>query len=235
MMLSFIIPTLNEEKHLSELLPLLTKQLEKGDEIIIVDADSKDHTADIAKKFGIKVVTKPKRGVGIARTEGAKEAKNDILVFLDADCNPSENFTKQLKKHFTNKKVLAVGGLDLYHSDSKTWKTVYNSYSLIVFHIVRLNHFMTGKYWVPANNCAIRKDTFFSVGGYRSVICEDTDLMARLPPSKQVIYDRSLVMTLSDRRFKQDGFFRTVALWGWSNVSAIMGKGIDVMKGYTKE
>ena len=130
---------------------------------------------------------------------------------------------------------MAVGGLDLYECDSRVMGTIYNSYSVGVFHLVRLNHFLTGKYWVPANNCAIRKDVFFSVGGYRSVICEDTDLMARLPPSRDIVYDSKLVMMLSDRRFKSDGFFRTVALWGWSNISAMMGGGVDVMKGYTKQ
>ncbi len=234
-MLSFIIPTLNEEKHMLPLMKGLSGQLEGSDEIIVVDAHSKDGTAGIAESFGAKVILRPKKGVGLARTEGAKEARNDILVFLDADCNPSADFARRLKRHFSSRSVLAVGGLDLYDSDSKAWKTVYNTYSVGVFHLVRLNHFLTGKYWVPANNCAIRREIFFSVGGYRSVICEDTDLMARLPPSRDVVYDRNLVLTLSDRRFRQDGFFRTVALWGWSNVSAMAGKGVDVLGGYTKE
>lgn len=234
-MLTFIVPTLNEEKHIDEALKGLKPQLSGDDEVIVVDAHSKDRTAEIAARHGAKVILRPKKGVGIARTEGAKEARNDILVFIDADCVPPSDFAARIRSHFSNRKVQAVGGLDLYESDSKAMETVYNTYSVGVFHLVRLNHFVTGKYWVPANNCAIRKDVFFSVGGYRSVICEDTDLMARLPPSRDIVYDSKLRIMLSDRRFKSDGFFRTVALWGWSNISAMMGNGVDVMKGYTKE
>jgi len=233
-MLSIIVPTLNEEEHIDAVLTNLKPQLGFEDEIIVVDAFSKDKTADIAKKHGAKVILHPKSGVGYARTVGAKEAKNDILVFIDADCSPSRDFAERIRKHFSDKRIVAVGGLDLYESDSRILGTLYNSYSVGVFHLVRFNHFLTGKYWVPANNCAIRKDVFFSVGGYRSVICEDTDLMARLPPSRDIVYDGKLRMALSDRRFKQDGFFKTVGLWGWSNISAMMGKGVDVMKGYTK-
>jgi len=234
-MLSYIVPTLNEEEHIDSILKSLKPQLDGDDEVIVVDANSTDKTTQIAKKHGAKVLLRPKKGVGVARTEGAKEAKNSILVFIDADCVVPQDFSSRIKDHFREKKTVAVGGLDLYECDSRVMGTIYNSYSVGVFHLVRLNHFLTGKYWVPANNCAIRKDVFFSVGGYRSVICEDTDLMARLPPSRDIVYDSKLVMMLSDRRFKSDGFFKTVALWGWSNISAMMGGGVDVMKGYTKQ
>ena len=234
-MLSIIVPTLNEQKHIEELLAELVPQLDRGDEIIVVDSHSKDNTVKVAEKLGAKVILRPKKGVGLARTEGAKVAKNDILVFLDADCKPSDNFAKRIRKHFANNSLMAVGGLDLYHSDSNLRKIVYNTYSVSVFHMVKLGHKVTGKYWIPANNCAIRKSVFFSVGGYRSVICEDTDLMKRLPPSRDIVYDRNLVLTLSDRRFKQEGFINTVALWGWSNISAMMGSGVDVLNGYTKD
>lgn len=233
-MLSFIIPTLNEEKHIAILLANLTPQLSKEDEVIVVDSFSKDKTAAVAKKYGAKVVLRPKQGVGLARTEGAKEAKNSIFVFLDCDCVLAQDYVRRLKNNFAKSDLEAVGGFDLYSSDSKIWEFIYNSYSLAVFTLVRIIHLITGKYWFAANNCAIRKELFFKVGGYRSVIMEDTDFMHRAPANRKVKYDWKVVLTLSDRRFKQDGFFRTVALWVWSDISALCGKGIDVMKGYTK-
>lgn len=233
-MLSFIIPTLNEEKHIEQLLKCLTKQIDKNDEVIVVDSFSKDKTADVAKKYHAKVVLRPKQGVGLARTEGAKEAKNDILVFLDCDCILAPDYVKRLKANFAKKDLEALGGFDLYSSNSKIWEFIYNFYSLCVFTLVRIIYIITGKYWFAANNCAMRKELFFKVGGYRSVIMEDTDFMHRAPPNRKVKYDWKVVLTLSDRRFKQDGFFRTVLLWIRSDFSALFGKGIDVMKGYTK-
>lgn len=232
-MLSIVIPTLNEKENTDRLISHLKPQMEKGDEIIVVDAYSTDGTPEIAKKHGAKVVSQKPKGIGLAKTEGAKHAKNDVFVFLDADCVPSKDFLPRIKSHFKNNNTHAVGGMDLYESDSSIWRFLYNAYSKGVFYSALLTHKLTGKYWIAANNSAYKKDVFFSVGGLRSVICEDVDMMQRLPPSKNVIYDSSLVLTLSDRRFKEDGFFRTLGLWSWSNILILFGKGADT-KGYRK-
>lgn len=232
-MLSFIIPTYNEEENIEALLKALRPQLEEGDEIVVVDSYSKDRTAKIAKRYGAKVVLQAKRGNGLARTAGARKAKNDIVVFMDADCLPSPDFASRVRKHFSEASLVAVGGLDLYHSDSGTWKFIYDTFSKSVFYSAWLAHSLTGKYWLASNNCAFRKHVFLRAGGYRSVICEDTDLTSRLPPSKNVKYDRKLRLSLSDRRFRKDGFFRTLRLWAWGNMTAALGKGID-SSGYRK-
>lgn len=233
-MLSFIIPTLNEEKHIGPLLTNLNAQLGEDDEIIIVDGYSRDRTAEIAKAHGAVVVLQPKSGIGLAKTAGAREARNGILVFLDADCLPSADFAGRIRKHFSDPEVVAVGGLDLYHSDSGLWKAIYDTFSRSTFHYARIAHAVTGRYWLPANNAAYRKEHFFSAGGYRSVVCEDTDLMRRMPPSRNVVYDGSLVLTLSDRRFREHGFLRTVGLWGVSNIAAMVGAGFST-DGYRKD
>lgn len=225
-MLSFIIPTLNEERHIESLLGDLRSQLNENDEVIIVDSYSKDRTTEIAETYGAKVIKQPKNGIGLAKTEGAKKAKNNILVFMDADCSVPKDYAERIRKHFSDPNLIAVGGLDLYKSDSRIWGLFYNTYSRGVYYSSKITHVLTGKYWIPANNSAYRKDVFFSVGGYRSVVCEDTDMMQRMPAARNVLYDKNLVLVLSDRRFKEKGFFRTVFLWGWSNLASFVGKGI---------
>ena len=224
-MLSIVIPTLNERDNIDRLIGHLKPQMEEGDEIIVVDAYSNDGTREIVKKHGAKIVLQKPSGIGLAKTEGARQSANEVLVFLDADCIPSENFLSAIRLHFRNNEVDAVGGLDLYESESAFWKFMYDTYSKGVFYSAALNHRLTGKYWIAANNSAYKKDTLFSVGGLRSVICEDVDMMQRLPPSKHVVYDSSLVLTLSDRRFREGGFFRTLGLWFWSNILILLGKG----------
>lgn len=227
-MLSIIIPTFNEEAHVGRLIDELNKQKQVEDEIIIVDGYSTDKTAQIAKEKGAKVILQEKKGIGLAKTEGSKNAKNDLLVHLDCDCSPHPEFLTRIKDHFkTNQDLIALCGVDLYSSDSKFWKTIYNAYSVPVFWLAKITHKITGKYWLAANNNVIRKDIFFSVGGYRSVVCEDNDLMRRLPASKHVKYDSELVVTLSDRRFKEDGFFRTVLLWTGANIKVWLGRGMS--------
>jgi glycosyltransferase involved in cell wall biosynthesis len=224
-MLSFIIPTLNEERYIGALLRRLSVQLGEGDEIIIVDSHSRDRTREIAARYRAKVMHQPRNGIGLAKTAGARAAKNNVVVFMDADCLPCRDFAERIRSHFSDPKVLAVGGLDLYKSDSDLRKALYDAYSRSCFHFARLTHAFTGKYWMAANNCAFRKSHFLRAGGFRSVVCEDTDLVRRLPPSLNVVYDSDLVLTLSDRRFEQHGFLRTVGFWGISNIAAMMGSG----------
>jgi cellulose synthase/poly-beta-1,6-N-acetylglucosamine synthase-like glycosyltransferase len=145
---------------------------------------------------------------------------------MDADCNATQDFAGRIRKHFSDPDVLAVGGLDLYSSDSGFWRLLYNTYSGGVFLSSKVNHIITGKYFIPANNSAYRRELFFKKGGFRSVVCEDTDMMLRMPAQREgIVYDSGMKLTLSDRRFKENGFFRTVALWGWSNMVAMLGKG----------
>ncbi len=82
---SIIIPTLNEAKNLRDLLPSIKSTL-KGYryEIIIVDKNSADGTADVAKSSGAKVLY-DSDGKGSALIKGFKEAKGSIIISMDAD------------------------------------------------------------------------------------------------------------------------------------------------------
>ncbi len=231
--LTIIIPTRNEEKNLDALLSSLAGQLDKQDETIVVDANSTDGTQKIAKRYGAKVVVEPGLGMGYARTLGAENSKNNILVFLDADCVLEKEFIRKIKLHF-KKDIVAIAGLGLYRAESKLRWEIYNAFSRGVFYSAKISHKLTGKYWLPANNCAIRKDAFMSVGGYSPLICDETDLMKKLPPAKNVIYDSTIKNTLSDRRFRKDGFLRTLITWGMHNVLVMVGKGENASKKYSK-
>lgn len=82
-MLSIIIPTLNEEKYLPLLLDSLSKQTYQNFEIIVADNYSIDSTPLIVAMAGAKLVEGglPARG----RNNGARFAKGEWLLFLDAD------------------------------------------------------------------------------------------------------------------------------------------------------
>ncbi len=226
-MLSVVIPTYNEEEHIGRLLRCLKPQLESGDEIIVVDSNSPDRTAEIAREQGARVVLEPRNGNGLARNAGAKAAMNGIVLFVDADCVPAADFLARVRKHFYSKETVAVGGLDLYESDSGLNRLVYDTFSRTIFYAARITHALTGRYWLASNNSAYRKDVFLGAGGFRSVLCEDTDLTRRLPPSRNVVYDSGLKLSLSDRRFRKNGFLSTLGLWGKGNIAAWMGKGYD--------
>ncbi len=86
-MLTVIIPALNEGKTIASVVkfclaePLVT-------EVIVVDDNSEDNTAIIAREAGAKVIVSKIRGKGFSMKEGVEESKNELLVFLDGDIDP---------------------------------------------------------------------------------------------------------------------------------------------------
>ncbi len=225
-MLSIIIPTLNEEEWIKKILDQLNEQIEEEDEIIVVDSDSKDRTKEIARKLGAKVINYSKKGKGLACNYGAKHAKNDIIVFLDADSILAKDYIHRIKTAF-KKDILAVGGVDLYFSDSKINKAIYNFYGWIVFCLCKIHNIIFKEICVPSNNSAFKKEIFLNAGGYKPIVCEEAELMKRLPKSRKVKYDPNLKVWLSDRRFKKHGFIRTLLLWAKGHWDIMFGKGMD--------
>ncbi len=88
--ISVIIPARNEEDRLSELLESLSLQDPAPGEVIVVDDGSEDATAELAEKAGARVITSrplPEgwRGKTWACWQGARAARGEALLFLDAD------------------------------------------------------------------------------------------------------------------------------------------------------
>jgi glycosyltransferase involved in cell wall biosynthesis len=77
-----IIPCLNEEKGIVQVLSRMPAFV---DEVIVVDNDSTDRTAEIAQASGARVIHEKIRGYGRAYKTGLLQAKGDIIVTLDGD------------------------------------------------------------------------------------------------------------------------------------------------------
>jgi len=101
---SIIIPARNEAKRIKPLLDSLKKQ-SLDVEVIVVDDESTDGTAEVVATYGFKVIQSqalPKgwRGKAWASHQGAQHAKNDILVFLDADTILSDDGLEKMVAYF---------------------------------------------------------------------------------------------------------------------------------------
>ncbi len=86
-MISVIIPTLNEEESIANVVTYAKLQPNVS-EVIVVDDKSLDRTVPIAIEAGAKVITSTKLGKGASMKDGVLYACNDILVFLDGDIDP---------------------------------------------------------------------------------------------------------------------------------------------------
>uniref|UniRef100_A0A7V4DYL7 Glycosyltransferase family 2 protein n=1 Tax=Dictyoglomus thermophilum TaxID=14 RepID=A0A7V4DYL7_DICTH len=96
--ISVIIPARNEEENLGKLLSLLKKQTYKPYEVIVVNDNSEDDTEGVGERNGARVISlyeePPEGWVGKnwAIWNGYLESRGDILLFLDADVEPSSEF-----------------------------------------------------------------------------------------------------------------------------------------------
>lgn len=86
---SVVIPAYNEATYIDRLLDALVKQNFGSFEVIVSDADSGDGTDEVVNSFksklDIKMVVSPPKGPGASRNKGAKLARGEWLLFLDAD------------------------------------------------------------------------------------------------------------------------------------------------------
>ncbi|OJY82044.1 MAG: hypothetical protein BGP13_17835 [Sphingobacteriales bacterium 40-81] len=83
-MISVIIPALNEETTIRRVIQRI-RQSEKAIEIIVVDDNSYDNTVSEALKEKVRVITSSRKGKGISMREGMMAASHNIIVYLDAD------------------------------------------------------------------------------------------------------------------------------------------------------
>ena len=93
---SIVIRTLNEERHLKELLTAISMQ-DIGDnsyEVIIVDSGSSDNTLSIAAEFNcqIKHITRENFSFGRSLNIGCESASGDIIIFISGHCVPVNHF-----------------------------------------------------------------------------------------------------------------------------------------------
>ena len=109
MKIAAVIPTLNEEQAIGEVVNALPKGFLH--DIIVVDNGSTDNTAKKAAAAGARVVLEPRRGYGSACFAGAKAARDaDIIVFLDGDRSDDPRQLKMIAKPvITDNADLVIG------------------------------------------------------------------------------------------------------------------------------
>jgi glycosyltransferase involved in cell wall biosynthesis len=201
-MLSIIIPTLNEEKYLPILLSQIKKQNFTDYEIIVADAGSTDKTVEIAKSFGCKIVKGglPAKG----RNEGAKAAKGELFLFMDADnIYLPDGFLDKLITEF-KKRNLGVASFPIYPAGNFADKICYFLYNKFVEIFQNWTAFAT-------NSILIKREVFEKVNGFDEevLIAEDHDLAKRASKISKFGFIKTEPVLTSPRRFEIDGRFKT--------------------------
>jgi glycosyltransferase involved in cell wall biosynthesis len=109
--LSVVVCTLNGSSGIGRCLAALTSQSNRERiEIVVVDDGSTDNTAEIAREYGVTVISHPRNlGLSAARNTGVNAASADIVAFVDDDCEPDQSWAERLLASYTDD-VAGVGG-----------------------------------------------------------------------------------------------------------------------------
>jgi len=169
-LVSIVIPVLNEEEGLQNVLDEIPKKdLEKMGykcEIIVVDGGSTDRTREVAKRNGAKVIVETRKGYGRAYKTGFLYANGDIIVTLDGDYSYPAFLIPKLVK------ILETYRLD-FISTNRLKKTAHKSFPTL--------HIIGNKILTYLTNLLFRVDINDSQSGmwvFRKSILEKMDLQA---------------------------------------------------------
>jgi rSAM/selenodomain-associated transferase 2 len=198
--ISIIIPALNEEDSIREILDSLQKFDDA--EIILVDGGSTDATVSIAESYDVKILHAP-RGRGSQLKFGGDAANGDVLWFVHADTVVPAEATEQIKNALKNLHV-AGGNFTIRFDGTR-----------------RAARFLT---WLYPNlrklgliygDSAIftRREVYQKTGGFKPFpIFEDLEFVERLKKQGEIVTLPAIVTT-SSRRFENKSFTLTFLRW----------------------
>src|SRR6478672_7611197 len=199
---SIVIPAYNEERYLPACLDAIAAQTIKPYEVIVVDNNSSDNTASIARAYPfVKVVAEKRQGIAFARSKGFNVVTGDIIGRIDADTHLSVSWVEQVQSYFTEHPTVAAVTGKGYFYDFGLTRTMSFLHTLTYYMTQRL---ISGVAILWGSNMAVRREAWLAVANQcstRTDIDEDIDLSLRLR-SKHLVtaYESRLHAEMSLRR-----------------------------------
>lgn len=198
--ISVVIPNFNGEQLLKKNFPKVIAVLKKYKggkaEIIVSDDASKDDSVallrDIAsheKNVPITILenlTGKNKGFASNVNKGVRSAQGEVVILLNTDVVPHEDFLASLLPHFTDPNVFAVGCLDESIEDGiivKRGRGIGKWRQGFLIHAAGRIGENNTTLWISGGSGAFRKDTWEKLGGlqtlYNPFYWEDIDLSYR--------------------------------------------------------
>ena len=176
-MLSIIICTYNREKYIGPLLDSISKNdYPTSDyEIILVDNNCTDNTRGVCEQFvathpeiRLRYVVETEQGLSAARNKGIKEAKGEVIIYVDDDALVDTDYIRIYAEHFAaHPETMAAGGPiePLYETQEPSWMSPYTKALLTAWmnYGDKVCEYPNGRY-PGGGNAAYRKTVFDQVG-----------------------------------------------------------------------
>ena len=176
-MLSIIICTYNRAKYIGPLLDSISKNdYPTSDyEIILVDNNCTDNTRGVCEQFvathpeiRLRYVVETEQGLSAARNKGIKEAKGEVIIYVDDDALVDTDYIRIYAEHFAaHPETMAAGGPiePLYETKEPSWMSPYTKALLTAWmnYGDKVREYPNGRY-PGGGNAAYRKVVFDKVG-----------------------------------------------------------------------
>lgn len=201
MLVSVIVPTLNEEAQIVKTLQAL-QQLSGDKEIIVADGGSTDRTKELAFAQNVRVIDCV-RGRGQQMHAGAVQATGDVLWFVHADTIPPAHALQEIAESLASPSVAGGNFGLLFDGTSRSARQLTAIYPYLRF--LGLCYGDSGIF--------VRRRDYFAIGGFAPVaLFEDLDLLKRLRKAGRFVHLRCRIVT-SSRRFEERNFALVWAHW----------------------
>lgn len=212
MLLSIIIPCLDEQQCIGNCLQPLQSLRGVAVEIIVVDGGSRDHTAELAAPLCDKLIVTG-AGRGLQMNAGAQRAMGSYLLFLHADTRPPVDIADWLR--WVQVQQPAWGFFPVRLSGSHWGLKMIGS---MMNWRSRLTSVATGD-----QGQFVCRRLFQALGGYAPIaLMEDIEFSKRLRRHAKPVIWRSPVVT-SGRRWQQQGMLHTVIRMWWLRLAYCLG------------
>jgi rSAM/selenodomain-associated transferase 2 len=219
MLVSVIVPTLNEESVIEGTLSSLPR--EESLEIVVVDGGSLDRTVELVRELPVTLV-RSARGRARQMNAGAQAAKGDVFLFLHADCRLGRGWLQALRVAMEDG---FAGGCFTQRIDSPR-----RIYRLIEW----MGNTRARKTGIYFGDQAIfsRRGIFFDLNGYDEVeIFEDVMFSRKLSRcGKTGVLPPKLMV--SPRRWEERGIVRTTLLFWFLTIGYMLGVSTRRLKGF---
>lgn len=187
MVISVVIPTLNAECEIEELLLVLERQSLAPMEILVVDSASEDHTVALAQRHGsVRVLQIERRDFnhGATRDMALRETSGEYVCFLTQDALPaSDDYLERLVAPMVEDPGIAlVSGRQLPKADARRFEQLVRSFNYPDFPSVRsksdLEKFGIKTFFASDTCSAYRRTAYLACGGFERVNTNEDMLMA---------------------------------------------------------
>lgn len=185
-LVTVLICTYNRVDYLKKCLDSMLEQIYDNFEVIVINGPSTDDTEKLLKKYPFKCIQqKNKSGLSAARNLGVREAKGEIIAFIDDDAVADKNWIKSYVRKFKDEKVGGVGGT--IYSEFKGKLFEYKKNQVNRFGILDKERVNTNRnewfYTTCGCNTSFRKKVLEEIGGfdeYYDYWFDETDVCVRI-------------------------------------------------------